>query len=86
MWPRPSPQPAVNHPVSFQAAELGGWQAAGGPAHAHLPRQEEIRVDSTIVFVDPYEEADAQVRKGLGGRLCPRPAQFCPRSPTWASA
>lgn len=27
MWPRPSPQPAVNHPVSFQAAELGGWQA-----------------------------------------------------------
>ena len=67
-------------------SELGGWQAAGGPAHAHLPRQEEIRVDSTIVFVDPYEEADAQVRKGLGGRLCPRPAQFCPRSPTWASA
>lgn len=67
-------------------SELGGWRAAEGPAHAHLPRQEEIRVDSTIVFVDPYEEADAQVRKGLGGRLCLRPAQFCPRSPTWASA
>ena len=27
MWPPPSPQPAVNHPVSFQAAELEGWQA-----------------------------------------------------------
>lgn len=36
--------------------------------------KEEIRIDSTTVFVDPYEEADAQVRrvrlppgKGLGG-------------------
>lgn len=66
--------------------ELGAWRAGGGPAHAPLPHQEEIRIDSTIVFVDPYEEADAQVRRGLGGRLCPRPARFCPWSPAWASA
>lgn len=25
--------------------------------------QEEIRIDATTVFVDPYEEADAQVRQ-----------------------
>lgn len=25
--------------------------------------QEEIRIDATTVFVDPYEEADAQVRR-----------------------
>ena len=56
------------------------------PAHAHLPYQEEIRIDSTVVFVDPYEEADARVRRGWGGQLCPQLACFCPRSPTWASA
>lgn len=27
-----------------------------------LPSQEEIRIQTTTVFVDPYEEADAQVR------------------------
>lgn len=44
-----------------------GWVAGEwGPAHAHLPHQEEIRIDSTVVFVDPYEEADAQVRRGWG--------------------
>lgn len=26
--------------------------------------QEEIKIKSTTVFVDPYEEADAQVRRG----------------------
>lgn len=26
-WPRVSPQPAVNHPVGSQAAELQGWRA-----------------------------------------------------------
>lgn len=49
--------------------------------------QEEIRIDATTVFVDPYEEADTQVRgawlagrkwlgascpaRGLQSSLCP---------------
>lgn len=29
-------------------------------------------MDSTTVFVDPYEEADAKVRGALGARSVPR--------------
>lgn len=32
--------------------------------------QEEIRICATTVFVDPYEEADAQVRKVPGKSCC----------------
>lgn len=32
-----------------------------------LCHQEEVRICTTTVFVDPYEEADAQVRKGRVG-------------------
>lgn len=45
-------------------------QAGKGPVVSCQPcslasplLQEEIRIDSTTVFVDPYEEADVQVRR-----------------------
>lgn len=56
----------------------GGWRTsllgAGGesaPAHGAFLlssfHQEEVCICTTTVFVDPYEEADAQVRKGSAG-------------------
>lgn len=33
------------------------------PAHGPFCHQEEVRICTTTVFVDPYEEADAQVSK-----------------------
>lgn len=60
-------------PVLGQGGGRGPLPPAG-PAHPSCHCQEEIRIDSTTVFVDPYEEADAQVRGPSGAaQSCPRP-------------
>lgn len=45
------------------------WALAGSLLLLTEPfcHQEEVCICTTTVFVDPYEEADAQVRKGLAG-------------------
>lgn len=69
------------HALGEQRGRSGSAGKARGPvasrqpgSPAPAPLQEEIRIDSTTVFVDPFEEADAQVRRvqlphgeGLGG-------------------
>lgn len=68
------------------------WVLAGGICYLFIEpffHQEEVCICATTVFVDPYEEADAQVRKvpgkscrwlGAGGHTLRLWVRHCPPS------